>query len=185
MIYELRTYDLKIGRTNDYLAIFETRGVEIISRYAKPVGFWFNGATGTGRADQVNHIWGYESVEHRMRQRAALYADPFWSRDLVPLVFDTFEVINGRLMRLDGAFGDTMETAIGAGEARGPMVARFEPAGATPADDGRLARFTFFTGAVGETLSLGYLADTDMAGFTGPVGARQELWHPARFSKLR
>lgn len=185
MIYELRTYDLKVGRTNEYLGIFETRGVEIISRYAKPVGFWFNGATGTGRADQVNHIWGYESVDHRTRQRTALYADPFWSRDLVPLVFDTFEVINGRLMVLEPEFEQTLDTAIGSGEARGPMVARMAPADAMPGTDRAVGRFRFFTGAVGETLTLSYLADTDMAALTGPAGTRQELWHPARFSKLK
>jgi hypothetical protein len=185
MIYEFRTYDLKVGRTNEYLGIFETRGVEVISRYAKPFGFWFNGATGTGRADQVNHIWGYESVEHRQKQRSALYADPFWTRDLVPLVFDTFEVINGRLMTLDTAFEPALQKSFAAPEPRGPMVARFGPAGASLPGEGALARFSFFTGAVGETLSLTYLADADMPGFSGPAGTRQELWHPARFSRLR
>ncbi len=185
MIYELRTYDLKVGRTNEYLGIFETRGVAVISRYAKPVGFWFNGATGTGRADQVNHIWGYESVEHRMKARGALYADPFWTRDLVPLVFDTFEVVNGRLMTLDADFEAGLDKAFAATEPRGPMVARFGPAGAAVPADGALARFSFFTGAVGETLSLTWLVDADMPGFSGPAGTRQELWHPARFSWLK
>ena len=72
MIYERRTYELKLGRLSDYLAIYETKGFSVLRRYAEPIGFWLSGPTETGFLDRVNHIWRYESVTGRIEQRAVL-----------------------------------------------------------------------------------------------------------------
>jgi hypothetical protein len=129
MIYELRTYELKLGRLADYLAIFETKGFPVLSRYAEPIGFWFSGPTETGFLDRVNHVWGYESVGARIAQRAALYNDPAWIRDLVPAVSETFVHLRGQLMTLQPSTSGRLAAALADTTAKGPVVASFAPPG--------------------------------------------------------
>ena len=123
MIYELRTYELKLGRTADYLAIFEAKGFPVLSRYATPIGFWFSGPTETGLLDRVNHIWGYDSVAARIERRAALYRDPAWINELVPAVMETFVRLRGQLMTLQPGMADRLDAALTAKQAKGPVVA--------------------------------------------------------------
>ncbi len=81
MIYELRTYDLGIGKVPSYLKLFETVGYTILCRYATPVGFWF---TETGVLNRVHHMWCYESRAQRAERRAALMRDAEWTGQFLP-----------------------------------------------------------------------------------------------------
>jgi len=155
MIYELRTYDVKIGRLADYLAIFETKGFPVLSRYAEPIGFWLSGALETGKIDQVNHIWGYKSVAGRNEQRAALLEDPAWIRDLVPAVSDTFVRLQGQLMTLDPASKEGLSSALARDVPRGAVVASMAEPGAPSLAGAGFARWRMITGQVGRTFTLG------------------------------
>ncbi|WP_243772219.1 NIPSNAP family protein [Burkholderia anthina] len=75
MLYELRTYTIAPGRTQEYIRHFEKEGLPIISRYATLIGWWH---TEIGTLNQVVHIWAYESLDDRMKHRAALFEDPDW-----------------------------------------------------------------------------------------------------------
>lgn len=81
MIYEMRTYSIKIGRTQEYLQLFEEKGLPIISKYAKLVGYWY---TEIGELNQIIHIWEYESMDKRAENRKALYSDEEWLNDFIP-----------------------------------------------------------------------------------------------------
>ena len=88
MIVEMRTYTLKIGKVNDYLALYRTEGLELQSRHlGQPYGYY---ATETGELNQIIHMWAYDDANDRTARRAALYADTEW-RQLVPKLFDLIE----------------------------------------------------------------------------------------------
>ena len=40
MIYEMRTYQLKVGTVQKYLKQFEEKGLPIVSKYCTLVGYW-------------------------------------------------------------------------------------------------------------------------------------------------
>lgn len=183
-IYELRTYDIKVGRLADYLAIFETRGAPVIARYAAPVGFWSTGPTESGRLDRVNHIWRYDSVADRLARRAALYADPAWQREFVPHAFDTFERLEGQLMVLDPASEAGLAAALSARTPSGHVVARTTPAGTSPQGVPGIARWRFVTGPAGAALSLDALDAVDLESASWGAGSEIEVWKPTRFSAL-
>lgn len=84
MIYELRTYDFSPGNLAIYLKLFEAKGLPIIRRYADLIGYWI--AT-TGAMPRTIHLWAYESLEHRVQQRHALYADAQWIHQFIPQAF--------------------------------------------------------------------------------------------------
>jgi hypothetical protein len=185
MIYELRTYELKLGRLADYLAIFETKGFPVLSRYADPIGFWYSGPTETGLLDRVNHIWRYESVAGRIQQRAALYSDPAWTRELVPAVTETFVRLRGQLMTLQsGALNQLQAALTGTTASGGPVVASFTPPGVSLSGGG-IGRWTTITGLVGQTFALDYLSELDLENSEEPAGVERDIWRPARFSRIR
>lgn len=71
MIYEIRTYTLRVGAVREY----EARWAEAYPTRAKysPVwGFWH---TEIGPLNQAIHIWAYESLQQRASIRAAAAQD--------------------------------------------------------------------------------------------------------------
>jgi hypothetical protein len=95
MIYEMRTYQIHIGRLAEYLALFERDGLPIITRYARLVGFW---TTETGALGSVVHIWCYDDCGHRQRQRAALYSDPEWVDGFIPRAMPLIAAMHSTLL---------------------------------------------------------------------------------------
>ena len=75
MICEMRTYELKPGRTAAFLKHYEENGLPIIGRYAKLVGCW---TTESGALNSIVFVWGYDDYGHRSAQRAKLGQDPAW-----------------------------------------------------------------------------------------------------------
>lgn len=76
MIFDLRTYTMVPGRLKAFLALYEAEGLPVQIRHqGRPVGYF---VTEIGTNNQVVHLWAYESLADRERQRAALDADPEW-----------------------------------------------------------------------------------------------------------
>ena len=74
MIYEIRTYGLKVGS----LAEVEKRygeAYEHRKKYSELFGFFH---TEIGPLNEIIHIWNYESMEERTRIRAAAAKDANW-----------------------------------------------------------------------------------------------------------
>ena len=81
MIFEMRTYTIKIGELNNYISLFEQVGMPIISKYSTLIGYWH---TETGELNQVIHIWSYRDLNERAEKRAELYKDESWLTDFIP-----------------------------------------------------------------------------------------------------
>jgi len=84
MIYELRTYTFHAGKLPAYLKLQEevgrpTRGDD----YGKCHGYW---TAEFGQLNQVWHLWSYDSLDDRARQRDRLAQNARWTTDYVPNV---------------------------------------------------------------------------------------------------
>ena len=77
MIVDHRTYTLHPGKLKEYVERYEREGRAIQTRHlGQPVG-WYT-SMDIGPLNQVVHLWGYESLEDRVKRRAAMMADPEW-----------------------------------------------------------------------------------------------------------
>lgn len=95
MIVEMRTYTLKIGKVNEYLALYRAEGLEAQSRHlGQPYGYY---STETGELNQLIHMWAYEDMSDRTTRRAALYDDPQW-RAVVPRLFELIERMESTIL---------------------------------------------------------------------------------------
>ncbi|NEU30888.1 NIPSNAP family protein [bacterium LRH843] len=95
MFYEMRTYTIKIGKTQEYLKHFEEVGMPIISKYAKLVGYFY---TDIGELNQIIHIWEYASLDERKQKRAELYQDPEWIANFLPIAGPMLEKQESKIM---------------------------------------------------------------------------------------
>lgn len=77
MFYEMRTYTLNPTRMADWLALYQSDALALQTEHlGKLVGFF---TTEFGEANQVVHIWAYESLDDRTKRRTAMAADPRWA----------------------------------------------------------------------------------------------------------
>jgi NIPSNAP protein len=95
MIYEMRTYRLKVGKLGEFLALFEREGLPIIGKYAKLIGYW---QTEIGELNTVIHIWAYDSLDQRTERRAGLMRDPDWMPKYLAHVLPLIEHQQTRIM---------------------------------------------------------------------------------------
>lgn len=77
MIFEMRTYTLKVGSTPQMMARLE-KGLAERVKLSPLGGFW---QTEIGVLNQVVHIWPYESEAERTRIRAEAEKLPGWPPD--------------------------------------------------------------------------------------------------------
>ena len=73
MIYEVRTYDLKMGTLQKFEAAF-TDGLSVRTKYSPLAAFW---RTEIGSPlNQVTHVWPYKDLQDRENVRASAAKDP-------------------------------------------------------------------------------------------------------------
>lgn len=84
MIYELRTYTVKVGTLPKVLRLFEER-LEHREKYSPLAGCWY---TDIGPLNQFAHLWGYESLQQRTQVREAFSADPNWPPPIMEHLVD-------------------------------------------------------------------------------------------------
>ena len=76
MILEERTYTIRTGLVQEYLALYEREGYAPHRRFlGDPVGFF---VTEVGTLNQVVHLWRYDSMADREQRRAKLAQAPNW-----------------------------------------------------------------------------------------------------------
>ena len=73
MIYELRTYELKVSMVNTWIKRFAD-ALPVREKYSKLLGFWTTDISSP--LNQVVHLWGYEDLKARTEARAAAAKDP-------------------------------------------------------------------------------------------------------------
>ncbi len=76
MIVEERIYTLEVGKTPEYLRLYEEEGLAIqLPILGNLIGYF---SSEIGDLNLIIHMWGYESFEERSRRRAILIADEGW-----------------------------------------------------------------------------------------------------------
>ena len=98
MIYEMRTYQIKVGETQRYVKQFEQKGLPIVTRYCCLVGYWI---VESGLLNRVVSIWQFDDLEHRRRARELWWQDEEWLRDYLPLALPL--VVSQESVFLSGA----------------------------------------------------------------------------------
>ena len=74
MIYEFRTYTLKVGGLPEVLKRFE-EAYEHRKQFSELAAFWY---TDIGPLNQIIHVWPYADLNERMRIRAESAKHPNW-----------------------------------------------------------------------------------------------------------
>lgn len=185
MIYELRTYDLGIGKLPAYLRLFETVGHAILTRYATPVGYWF---AETGPLNRIHHMWCYENRAARAKARAALYADADWLKDFLPYALPHLErQANVILERADGAPDPLAHPRAGADGA--PWLYEFieTEGGELDLDAATITILRALSGPLSRRIAIRAFPD-ETAFAEAPVQTAKAIadtYHPAPFSALR
>ena len=101
MYYELRTYTLKPTKLAAWLALYQSDALAVQTEHlGQLVGFF---TTEFGEANQVVHIWAYESLDDRIVRRGKMAADPRWTAfSRKNLELDAVVRLESRLMRPTG-----------------------------------------------------------------------------------
>ena len=74
MIYEFRTYTLKVGSMGKFEENF-AKALPIREKHSKLTACWH---TEIGLLNQIIHVWAYDDMKHRAEVRAAAAAEPGW-----------------------------------------------------------------------------------------------------------
>ena len=98
MLFELRAYDLKPGTGPTYLEAFRKNGLQFVTRHLPMVGYWL---TDSGALNRLYHLWAYESLQERLRCRAALAGDADWNDGFVPKGFPLIVAQRNQIMQLE------------------------------------------------------------------------------------
>ena len=100
MIYEMRTYRMKVGSVPSYLKLVEQEGIEVqTSHLGQLVGYF---SSEIGALNEIVHIWAYQDLGDRAARRAKLAADPRWQAFL-PKIQALIETMENKIL-LPAAF---------------------------------------------------------------------------------
>ena len=89
MIYEVRTYRLAVGSTNEAIKRFG-EAYEYRKKYSELAAFFY---TEIGPLNQIIHIWPYESLAHRTEARAEAAAEKNWPPKMAEFQMDMLSEI--------------------------------------------------------------------------------------------
>lgn len=81
MIIDHRTYDIKLGKLNEYLKLYETEALPLQLKYLGHCVGWYV-SNDIGPLSQIVHMWAYKSLADREERRGKLAADPAWGKFL-------------------------------------------------------------------------------------------------------
>jgi len=94
-IYELRTYDVVVGKMAEVISLYNTEGWPAIQRHPERLVGYFTGDVGA--INQVIHLWKFEDDADRRAFWAGVFADEAFmdfARKLRPLLLSQ----NNKLM---------------------------------------------------------------------------------------
>lgn len=95
MIYEMRTYRLKVGAAAAYLKLVREEGIAVqTSHLGQLVGCF---SMEIGPLNEIVHIWAYEDLNDRAKRRAKLAADPRW-QEFLPELQALIETMESKIL---------------------------------------------------------------------------------------
>jgi hypothetical protein len=96
VIYEMRTYRMKVGTVPAYLRLVEDEGIAVQrSHLGQLVGYFFSDI---GPLNEIVHVWAYADLNDREARRAKLAADPRW-QDFLPKIQALIEVMDNKILK--------------------------------------------------------------------------------------
>ena len=96
MIYEMRTYRMKIGTVPAYLKLVDEEGIAVQkSHLGQLVGYFFSEI---GALNEIVHLWAYADLNDRDSRRAALAADPRW-QVFLPKIQALIETMENKILK--------------------------------------------------------------------------------------
>ena len=84
MIYDMRTYDIAMGKTPEYMAAVREIALPVRESYGVKLAGWYY--TDIGALNKVVHIWAYRDFAHFEEAREAFRTDERWVNDYIPRV---------------------------------------------------------------------------------------------------
>lgn len=77
MIVDHRTYTCHPGKLNDFIAIYQEKGLPVQLRTLERMVGWYT-SMDIGPLNQVVHMWAFDDIADRAAKRAKMAADPEW-----------------------------------------------------------------------------------------------------------
>ena len=102
MIYDMRTYDIAMGKTPEYMAAVREIALPVRESYGVKLAGWYY--TDVGALNKVVHIWAYRDYAHFEEAREAFRNDERWLNDYVPRVKGIILRQENQLMRASDFF---------------------------------------------------------------------------------
>ncbi len=95
MIYEMRTYRMKVGSVPAYLKLVEDEGIAVQkSHLGQLVGYF---SSEIGALNEIVHIWAFADLNDRAERRARLAADPRW-QTFLPKIQALIETMENKIL---------------------------------------------------------------------------------------
>ena len=95
MIYEMRTYRMKVGSVPAYLKLVEEEGIAVQRGHlGRLVGYF---SSEIGSLNEIVHVWAYEDLADRAARRARLAADPRW-QEFLPKIQALIETMENKIL---------------------------------------------------------------------------------------
>jgi hypothetical protein len=96
MIYEMRSYRMKVGTVPAYLKLVDEEGIAVQkSHLGQLVGYFFSDI---GALNEIVHIWAYADLNDRESRRAALAAVARWQAFL-PKIQALIESMENKILK--------------------------------------------------------------------------------------
>lgn len=95
MIYEMRTYRMKVGSVPAYLKLVEEEGIEVQKSHLGQLVGYFSSEIGV--LNEIVHIWAYQDLNDRAARRASLAADTRW-RTFLPKIQALIETMENKIL---------------------------------------------------------------------------------------
>ena len=95
MIYEMRTYRMKVGSVPAYLKLVEEEGIAVQKEHLGQLVGYFSSEIGA--LNEIVHVWAYADLIDRAERRARLAADPRW-RAFLPKIQALIETMENKIL---------------------------------------------------------------------------------------
>ena len=84
MIYDMRTYDIAMGKIPEYMAAVREVALPVRERHGVKLAGWYY--TDIGTLNRVVQIWAYRDYAHYEEAREAFRSGERWINDYLPRV---------------------------------------------------------------------------------------------------
>ena len=95
MIYEMRTYRMKVGSVPAYLKLVEDEGIEVQRGHLGQLVGYFTSEIGA--LNEIVHVWAYADLVDRAQRRARLAADPRW-QEFLPKIQALMVIMENKIL---------------------------------------------------------------------------------------